>query len=67
MTGFLVSNVFPSEEADHSLLLSHQQLLEVGERGTDMNIAVGTLWDVPNGVCTSVYVDIALLYDLIKG
>jgi len=49
------------------LLLPYQQLLEVGERGTDINTPVGTLWDVPNGVCTWAYVDIALLYDLIKG
>lgn len=27
-----------------------------------MNIPVGTLWVVPNGVFTSVYVDLALLY-----
>ena len=67
MTGFLVSKVFPSDDADHWLLLFHQHLLKVGERGTDMDIPVGTLWDVPNGVCTSEYVDIALLYDLIKG
>jgi hypothetical protein len=67
LTGFLVSKVFPSEEADHWLLLSYQLGVRGRGRGTDMKIPVGTLWDVPNGVFTSAYVDIVLLYVLVRG